>query len=177
MADPILPFLKAFQQTDELLRGEGSAELGGVSAGADRIKGGGTNAHLKVREHAKQVAAFGVEGIAEREDLLTIARSDALAEVGDLLDGGESVDGKHVSLGDFLTRERNDLVEDGLGVAHAARGEAGDGRQGVLVGRDTVGLDDAGELGGDDFFRDRMELQALAAGSNGRQNLIRLGRR
>ena len=152
MADTVLPFLQAFQETDELLRGERGAELGGVSARADRIKGGGADADLEIGEYAEQVSSFGMEGIAEREDLLTVARGDAVAKVGDLLDGGESVDGKHVSLGDFLAGERNHLIEDGLRVTHAAGSEAGDRREGVLVGRDAVGLDDAGELGGDDLF-------------------------
>jgi hypothetical protein len=88
MADTGLPFLQAFQKTNKLLGRERGAELGGRTAGADRIKGGGTDADLEVGEDAEQVASFGMEGITKREDLLAIARGDAVAEIGYLLDGG-----------------------------------------------------------------------------------------
>jgi hypothetical protein len=45
------------------------------------------------------------------------------------------------------------------------------------VGGDAVSLDDAGQLGGDDVLGDRMELEALAAGGDGRQDFVGLGRR
>ena len=60
MADAVLPFLQALEEADKLFGRQRRTKLSGGPAGADRIKGGGTDAHLKVREHAKQVAAFGV---------------------------------------------------------------------------------------------------------------------
>ena len=135
------------------------------------------DAALQVGQHAEEVAAFGMEGVAEGQDRLAVAGGDGLAEVLDLLGGSQPVDRQHVGLGDLLARERNDLVEDGLRVAHPAVGEAGDGRKRVLVGRDAVGLDDARQLGGDDLFRDRVELQALAARRDRRQHLVGFGRR
>ena len=105
MADAILPFLQALKEADQLFRRQRRAELGGGPAGADGVKGGGAYADLEVGEHAEQVAAFGMEGVAEREDLLAVAGRDALAEVGDLLGRGESVDGKHVGFRDLLAGE------------------------------------------------------------------------
>ena len=47
----------------------------------------------------------------------------------------------------------------------------------MLIGRDTVGLDNTRQLGGDDLLGDRVEFEPLATRSDGRQDLVGLGRR
>lgn len=55
---------------------------------------------------------------------------DALEEAGDGFAGGEAEDVEDVSFGDFLSAEGDELVEHGLGVAHASIGPFGDGPSG-----------------------------------------------
>ena len=78
--------------------------------------------------------------------------------------------------GEPVVGEGQHLVEQRLGVAHAAIGQAGDERQRLGVGLGAFGGDDAGQLADDGRIGDAAEVEALGAADDGGRHLVRVGR-
>lgn len=75
----------------------------------------------------------------------------------------------------MIAAEGDELIEHRLGVAHAAIGTFGDGPGGGGIEGDVFESGDVLEVGGDGFRGDRAEVEALAAGEDGGEDLVRLG--
>ena len=82
------------------------------------------------------------------------ARENISREPGYNFGTGESENLEDVLLGDLVPAERDELVEHGLGIAHAAFGASGDGVGSRFVESDAFVLCDVKKVLGDDFFGD-----------------------
>ena len=82
----------------------------------------------------------------------------------------------HDGGGDVVLRIAHAQVQQADRVAHAALGRAGDVQQRLVLGLAVLLLADAGELGRDVLCADALEVVALAAGQDGRRQLLRVGR-
>ena len=82
----------------------------------------------------------------------------------------------HVLILDIRTAESNRLVEDGQRVTHRPIGLLGDDVQGFIVDPDAFLLSDAAQVHDDIRHRDAVEIIGLAAGQDGRDDLVLLRR-
>ena len=131
----------------------------------------------ELRHEAAQVLAGAVELVEPGEDARDVAAQDGLREVLDERAGDEAEDAEDVLLLDLPPGEGDDLVERGLGVAHAAVGAARDGEERVLGDLDALRVAHLPELPADVALRDLPEVEALAAREDRAEDLVRLGRR
>ncbi len=106
-----------------------------------------------------------------------IARRDRLYEIKKDLLFDDPQHGHHVRYPGLARRERDHLVEDGLGVPHAPLRRLGDGEKRLLGQGYLFGGDDLFELRDDLGARQAGEIEPLTARQDGRQDLIRLCRR
>ncbi len=119
---------------------------------------------------------FSASAWSKPERLRRFAAENLRGEVRHRLLAGETENAEHILLGDFLAAERDQLVEHRLGIAQAAIGALGNrvGRsrleRHLFVRRDVL------QVIGDQVRGNAMEIEALAAAENGRQNFLRLGR-
>jgi hypothetical protein len=74
-----------------------------------------------------------------------------------------------------LAAECNDLVENGLGIAHAAVGSAGDGGEGAVVDGDFFRCGNVAETRSDQADGDAFKVEPLTAGNDCGQNFMRFG--
>lgn len=129
----------------------------------------------EVEEDAFEVFAGFVEagdGIEEGGD---VPGEDGGGEVFEVALGDEAEDGEDIVLGEVAAAEGDELIEGGLGVAHAALGAAGDGDEGILGGVDGFGFADEAEAVGDVAGADAAEVEALTAGEDGGGDFLRFG--
>ena len=162
------------------LAGEGGG-FGFGEAGLVHLGGGevveeqGAKVAEEFGEESGEVFAVAGEVFEESEDLAEAAGEQGLGEVEDLALGDEPEHGEHVVFLDVVATEADELIEGGLGVAHAAIGAAGDGVEGIRA--DLYGFEfrDPGEVLDDEGGGDAAEVEALAAGEDGGQDFFRFG--
>ena len=94
----------------------------------------------------------------------------------DVIDRGETEDGKHVLLVHFVAAERNNLVEHGLGIAHATFGRARDDLGCRRVELHLFQFGDGQQMVGRHVIADGLEVEALAAADDRGRKFVRLGR-
>ena len=82
----------------------------------------------------------------------------------------------HVVDADRPARRSEQLLEERLAVAHAARGPAGDEAEGGRIDAGPFRLDDLGEPTRDRRGVDRLKVEPLAAGEDRDREFLRLGR-
>ena len=88
---------------------------------------------------------------------------------------GESEDVLYVLFGNFFSAEGDELIEHGLGVAHAAICASCDGpSSGFFDGYFFLG-GDIKKLLSDDVGRDGPQIEPLAAGNDGGEDFVGLG--
>ena len=186
------PFHPAFRLGENVDGGEdavgrvfvGGLQQGGPESGGDALAVGGrvefrdqqgAQAADEFAEELREfAAAFGFL-LDEREGGGVVAGEQGLREGGDFFAGGETENIEHVGLVDRVAAEGDELVEHRLGVAHAAVGALGDGPGGGFFEGDAFLAGDVEQVLRNRFRRDRPQVEALAAGEDGGQDLVRLG--
>ena len=83
----------------------------------------------------------------------------------------------HILIFDIRAAEGDGLVENGEGVAHGAIGLGGDDVEGFVVDPDPFLFRDAAEVPDHVGNADAVEIVGLAAGEDGREDLVLFGRR
>ena len=89
---------------------------------------------------------------------------------------GESENIEHVGFGNFLAAEADQLIEHRFGIAQSAFGPAGDGVRGRGRECDFLLSGDELEMLRNQVRGDAVQVEALAAAQDCRQNFLRLGR-
>ena len=103
-----------------------------------------------------------------------VGRKDRSSQRQQLPLRSEAEHRKHIGLDDVVAAKADELVERGLGVAHAAVGTAGDRVQRGAVNRHAFLLRDLAEVRNNQRDRDAAQIEALAAGKDGGQHLLRV---
>ena len=80
-------------------------------------------------------------------------------------------------LSHLAAAERNRLVEETQGIAHAAIGRSSQSQQGRLIEVDLLALQDMAQLSGDLFERHALEAELQAARQHSHRHLLRIGGR
>ena len=135
----------------------------------------------KIVEERLQIFPLALE---RRDDLHRLARtvaehrSEQFQQVGAV---GETEERQHLFSG-YLPRcsarkERDHLIQQGLGVAHPSLGGAGDGVDGVVGYGDFFRIGDEAQPLRDQAGRYRQQIEALTAGDDRRQHLVHFGGR
>ena len=109
------------------------------------------------------------------EDAARVFLKDAKEEGCDGLTGSEAEDVEHVGFVNFVSTEGDELVQHGLGVAHAAIGTFGDSPGGGVIQLYALFGGDVLEVAGDDLGGDGTEVEALAARDDSGEDLVRFG--
>ena len=89
---------------------------------------------------------------------------------------GESENIEHVGFGNFLATKGDQLIEHRFGIAQSAFGAAGDGVRGRGLERDFLLSGDELQMLRNQIRRDAVQVEALAAAQDCRQNFLRLSR-
>ena len=84
----------------------------------------------------------------------------------------DAENGGDVFEGDDRARERDDLIERALRIAHAPVRRPGDERQGLVSDRQLLGVGNLPQLGGNRRNTDRAELEDLRAREDGVRDLV-----
>jgi hypothetical protein len=114
--------------------GFGFGEAGLVHfGGGEVIEEQGAEVAEEFGEEAGEILAVAGEVFEEAEGLGEAAGEQSLGEVEDLALGDEAEHGEDVVFLDVVAAEADELIEGGLGVAHAAIGAAGDGVEGIGI--------------------------------------------
>ena len=129
----------------------------------------------QVTDQPTEVLALIGEGVELGQRPSRVAGEDGLRKRKQLALRRQPEHRQHIRLCDVLAAKTDELVERRLGVAHAAFRAARDGEQRPLVDRHLFLAADILEMPGDEIHRDAPEIEALAAGHDCRQHLLRLG--
>ena len=129
----------------------------------------------QVGEEAGEVFAAAGEVVQFAQRRLGLAVEDGLGDGDDLGLRGEAEHREDVGFLNAVAAEADELVERGLGVAHAAVRTARDGLEGGVIDLHLFFFGDLLEVADDERGGDAAEIEALAAGENGGQNLLRIG--
>ena len=167
--------MEGIEHAHDGLGGEFGAEGVGATTVFNRLQEGLPNVCLQILKDAEEIASFDGEGIDRLNDGGKVKRGHSLGEGFDAALGGEAVDIEDIFFGDSGATEGDHLIEDGLGVAHASVGQAGNGAK--CFGGDfyAFGFSDLGKFFDDDLIGDGAKTQTLATGDYGRQDFVGLG--
>ena len=130
---------------------------------------------MDVAHRAVEVATALDEAVDAFYDAGVVAPRHIGEYVGNLPVGREPIDSDYVLDRKFGPAKRNHLVENALGVAHAAVCEAGYRAYGAVGGLYLLFGGYFRQVFCDKLFRYRAEFKALAARCYRAQNLVRLG--
>ncbi len=169
--------VECVEHPQKLLRAHRRAEQRAFAVPADRIQQSVADAGLRMCENAQKIAPVLDEFVRETDDRGVIRARHRRGETFDFLLGRETVDVGNVAFGDFFSAERNDLIENRLGIAHSAVCEPRDREQSVVVGFHAVVFRDFAQARGDFFFGNRLKFETLAARRNRFQNFVGFRRR
>ena len=131
--------------------------------------------HL-VQEHAQVPAAF-LEAVEEDNARRGVPAGERGDEPVHQLGVGQSQEVPYGVGLDAACRRAEQLVEDGLRVAHAPCGQAGDHADRVRIRLAAVGRQDALELAGDLRDGETPDVEPLEPRQDGRREVLRVGRR
>ena len=130
----------------------------------------------ELAEDEAEVVAGGDDAFDEREDLRRLLVEDGRGEPEEHVLTDRAEDRLEVLVADVLAAEGHGLVEEALGVAHAAVGGLGDQGQAGRGDGDPLPLRDLHEVVDDVLVGDLAELEVLAARDDGRRDLVELRR-
>ena len=129
------------------------------------------------RQHEMQgVEAFRKDLVESQQSRRIIAGDEGVHQLEGVFVVQDVEVAHHVLILDIGAAERHRLVEDGQRVAHRTVGLLGDDVQGLVVDRDPLLLRDGTKVGDDVRDGDAVEVVGLAAGQDGRDDLVLLGR-
>ena len=113
-----------------------------------------------VEEHQTTGNVFGQNQIREFEVVIVVEYVEVLNNSG---------------VSKIASAEGNDLIEDGKGITHGTVGFGGDHVQCFRFGLNAFFRSDGGQVVGDVFNLDSVEVEDLATAENGRYDLVFLG--
>ena len=132
--------------------------------------------HHQLAREATHVLAGGIEFGHGPEDRRRIALQDGAGQPLQFRAGDKAEHGERVRLGNRVALERNQLIERGKRVAHAALRPARDGEERIFVRMDRLLAADVLEPVDNLVRLDAAEVEALAARDDRREHLVALGR-
>ena len=171
-----LAAVEGIEHAHDGLGSEFAAEGIGAPAVFDGSEESRPQMGLEILQDTEKVTPFRGKGIDRLHDGGVVERSHGTGKGFNTGTGCQPVDIEDVFFINPGTAEGNHLIEDRLGVAHTAISQTGDGPEGFGGDFDALGLSDLGKLIDDDGIGNRAKLKALAAGNDGRQHFVGLGR-
>ena len=129
----------------------------------------------QVRQQPAQVLAVLGEVVQLPQRRLGFAGEDGAGDFQDLPLRRQAEHREHVRLLDGVAAKADELVQGGFGVAHPAVRAAGDGEARSGVNLHLLQRRDVLEVLDDERGGDAAEVEALAAGKDRRQHLLRVG--
>ena len=129
----------------------------------------------QVCEQASEVLAAAREVVQFAQGRLGLAVENRLRDRDDLRLRGETEHREHVGLLDAVAAKTDELIERGLGVAHAAIRAARDRLERGVIDLDAFLRGDVLEVADDERRGNAAQIEALAARENRGENLLRIG--
>lgn len=143
----------------------------GIELGDDKCANGSDD----FAEELGEVFSFLELFVDDGKNAARVFLKDAKEKSCDRFARGEPENIEDIVLRDFVSAEGNELVEHGLGIAHATIGTLGNGPSSGVIDFDPFLSGNVLEVSGDNVRGDGAEVKTLAARDDGGKNLVGFG--